>query len=78
MQEADLVILSGLNDGVWPALPGADPWLSRPMRAALGLPAPETRIGLSAHDFYHAALRPEAILTRARAPRRARPSPRAG
>jgi len=64
-QQADLVILAGLNDGVWPALPGADPWLSRPMRRRVGLPAPETRIGLAAHDFYHAALRDRVILTRA-------------
>ena len=65
MEDADLVILAGLAEGTWPALPGADPWLSRPMRARLALPSPETRIGLSAHDFYHAALRGEVILTRA-------------
>ena len=29
----------------------SDPWLSRPMRRALGLDLPERRIGLSAHDF---------------------------
>lgn len=63
-QAADLVILSGLNEGTWPALPDADPWLSRPMRRAVGLPEPEARIGLSAHDFYHAALRGRVFLTR--------------
>jgi ATP-dependent helicase/nuclease subunit B len=47
----DLVILGGLNEGTWPADVRTDPWLSRAMRASLGLPAPERRIGLAAHDF---------------------------
>ena len=34
--------------------PAADPWLSRPMRRDFGLPAPERRIGLAAHDFAQA------------------------
>ena len=29
IQSADLVILGGLNEGAWPRLPGADPWLGR-------------------------------------------------
>ncbi|HEY9215409.1 MAG TPA: PD-(D/E)XK nuclease family protein, partial [Ancylobacter sp.] len=41
-----------------------DPWLSRPMRAALGLEAPERRVGLSAHDFAQACGAPELILSR--------------
>ena len=47
----DLVILSGLNEGQWPAEAATDPWLSRPMREKLGLEAPERRTGLAAHDF---------------------------
>jgi ATP-dependent helicase/nuclease subunit B len=65
MQSADLVILAGLNEGVWPERPGADPWLSRPMREALGLPPPERRVGLAAHDFLQAACGAEVALTRA-------------
>ncbi len=42
----DLVILAGLNEGKWPAQTATDPWLSRPMRQALGLESPERRIGL--------------------------------
>ncbi|GMG82914.1 double-strand break repair protein AddB [Paralimibaculum aggregatum] len=61
---ADLVILAGLTEGTWPALPAPDPWLSRPMRAALGLPSPEARIGLAAHDLAHALHRAEVLLTR--------------
>ncbi|MBY8977040.1 double-strand break repair protein AddB [Rhodobacteraceae bacterium NNCM2] len=62
---ADLVVLAGLNEGGWPRLPSVDPWLSRPMRAALGLPPPERVIGLSAHDYLQGAMAPEVILTRA-------------
>jgi ATP-dependent helicase/nuclease subunit B len=65
LQQADRLILGGLNDGVWPPDPAADPWLSRPMRAALGLPPPERRTGLSAHDFAQALAAPEVFLTRA-------------
>lgn len=63
-EDADLVVLAGLNDGVWPAAADPGPWLSRPMHAALGLPPPERATGLSAHDFLMAACRPDAILTR--------------
>ena len=64
VQGADLVILGGLNDGIWPKLPEPDPWLSRPMREAAGLLLPERRIGLSAHDFQQAIAAPEVMLTR--------------
>ncbi len=63
--QADLVILGGLNEGTWPPQPHADPWLSRPMRATLGLPSPERRIGLTAHDFVQACGAPQVVLTRA-------------
>lgn len=65
LQRADLVILGGLNEGTWPPDPGADPWLSRPMRKALGLPSPERMVGLAAHDFAQLANAREAVLTRA-------------
>lgn len=66
LQHADLVILSGLNEGVWPAAEAADPFLSRGMRKALGLPAPERGVGLAAHDFAVAAAAPEVLITRAK------------
>ena len=62
---ADRVILGGLNEGVWPAKPKADPFLSRGMRQAAGLSAPEQRFGLAAHDFAQLAASREVILTRA-------------
>ena len=65
VQGADLVILGGLNEGVWPAAPAPDPWLNRAMRADLGLLLPERQIGLAAHDFQQAVAAPEVVLTRA-------------
>jgi ATP-dependent helicase/nuclease subunit B len=38
--------------------------MSRPMRAAFKLPAPERRIGLAAHDFVQGACAPDVFLTR--------------
>lgn len=65
LQRADLLVLGGLNEGVWPPDPQPDPWLSRPMRERFGLPLPERRIGLTAHDFVQAFAAPEIVLTRA-------------
>ena len=65
LQQADVVVLGGLNEGTWPGEPKPDPWLSRPMREEAGLPVPEQRAGLSAHDFVQAAAAPVAVLTRA-------------
>ncbi|WP_152452715.1 MULTISPECIES: double-strand break repair protein AddB [unclassified Roseivivax] len=62
---ADLMILGGLNEGTWPEMPKADPWLNRRMRADAGLTLPERRIGLSAHDFQQAVAAREVWLTRA-------------
>lgn len=54
LRHADHMILGGLNEGVWPPEPPTSPWMSRPMMTAFGLPLPERRIGLSAHDFAQA------------------------
>jgi len=65
LQHADLVVLGGLNEAVWPPQVESDPWLSRPMRRVFGLPAPERRIGAAAHDFTQALGAAEVVLTRA-------------
>jgi ATP-dependent helicase/nuclease subunit B len=65
VQGADLVILGGLNEGVWPERPAPDPWLNRAMRAEAGLLLPERSIGLAAHDYQQAIAAPEVVLTRA-------------
>ncbi|MGB3554637.1 MAG: double-strand break repair protein AddB, partial [Jannaschia sp.] len=64
VRTADLVILGGLTDGVWPDQPGVDPWLNRAMRMQCGLRLPDRSIGLSAHDFQQAAAGPEVWLSR--------------
>lgn len=66
LQKADLLVLGGLNEGVWPAQPAPDPWLAPKIRAELGLPGLDYRVGLAAHDFAGALGAPRVLLTRAR------------
>ena len=66
LQRADTVVLGGLNEGTWPAETQPSPWMSRPMMTAFGLPVPERRVGLSAHDFIQAAGAPDVFITRAK------------
>ncbi|MFZ0016183.1 MAG: double-strand break repair protein AddB, partial [Acetobacteraceae bacterium] len=62
LQTADVMVLGGLAEGVWP--PATDPgaWLSRPMRATVGLPAPEEIVGHAAHDFVSCAASARAVV----------------
>src|SRR6266446_256796 len=62
LQSVDRVVVGGLVEGVWPPEMRSDPWLSRPMRHALGLDLPERRMSLSAHDFAQALGAHEVIL----------------
>ena len=62
--QADLVIMGGLNEGTWPADPGHDTWMSRPMMRKFGLPPPERSIGLAAHDFVQGFCAPRVVMTR--------------
>jgi double-strand break repair protein AddB len=64
IQGARLVVLGGLNDGVWPASSTPDPWLNRAMRKAAGLLLPERKIGLSAHDYQQTVAAPRVVLSR--------------
>ena len=65
LQHADVVILGSLNEGTWPQAADPGPWLNRPMRQALGLPAPEQLIGDAAHIFTSLLGAAEVYLTRA-------------
>ena len=65
LQQVDLMILGGLNEGTWPEATAADPFLSRPMREMLGLPLPECLVSLAAHDFAAGLAAPQVALTRA-------------
>ncbi len=51
LQSADVMVLGGLTEGIWPPASDPGPWLSRPMRTTVGLPSPEEIVGQSAHDF---------------------------
>ncbi|MCC6890911.1 MAG: double-strand break repair protein AddB [Hyphomicrobiales bacterium] len=62
LQSVDRVVLGGLVEDAWPPETRSDPWLSRPMRRALGLDLPERRISLSAHDFAQMLGAPEVVL----------------
>lgn len=64
LQHFDVAVLGSLNEGSWPPDPSVDPWMGRTMRADFGLPSPERRIGLSAHDFAQAFCAEEIVLTR--------------
>ena len=55
LQAAEVLVLGGLAEGVWPPATDPGPWLSRPMRQAVGLPSPEEAVGQAAHDFVSAA-----------------------
>ncbi len=65
LQQADLVVLGGLNEGSWPPSAGHDPWMSRQMGREFGIALPERGIGIAAHDFAQALGAPEVALTRA-------------
>ena len=65
LQHSDVVVLGGLNEATWPGEVDPGPWLSRPMRKDFGLPTPERRIGLAAHDFAQLVAAPRVYLTRA-------------
>ena len=65
MIDVDVVVLGGLNEGIWPQIPETGAWLNRDMRAVSGLSPPERQIGRSAHDFVQSAAMPRVYLTRA-------------
>jgi ATP-dependent helicase/nuclease subunit B len=65
LQQPDLVILGALNEGTWPAAADPGAWLNRPMRAELGLPAPEDTIGRAALDITGLLGAREVVMTRA-------------
>ena len=62
LQQADRFILAGLNESVWPEPAAIDAFLPRRFRREIGLPAPEERLGLAAHDFAQLATAPDVTL----------------
>ena len=66
LQQADMLICSGLNEGTWPQIAQPDPWLAPAIRRHFKLPTLDRNIGLSAHDLATALGAQEVLLTRAR------------
>ena len=66
LMRADVILLGGLDETVWPPQAKADAFLNRPMRAELGLSSPERRIGQTAHDFVQAMGQDTIVLSRAK------------
>lgn len=66
MLSADVIVLGGLNEGIWPATPTPGPFLSRGMRREMKLSLPERRYGLAAHDFFELAANPTVFLSRSK------------
>jgi ATP-dependent helicase/nuclease subunit B len=66
LQQSDVVILAGLNEGSWPPTASTDPFLADHMRSSLGLPTSEFRLGQAAHDFAQGLGAPTVFLSRAR------------
>lgn len=64
--DADLVLLAGLDETIWPPQADSGAFLNRSMRLQLGLSPPERRIGQTAHDFSMAFGASEVVLSRAR------------
>ncbi len=65
LHQPDVVILGGLNEGVWPKATDPGPWFNRGMRNSLGLPSPEEEIGRAAHDLTQLLGTRRVIMTRA-------------
>ncbi len=51
MQTADVVILTGLNEGMFPARGYENAWLPRSVAEQIGLPSPDRKVSLQALDF---------------------------
>lgn len=64
LQQFDLVVLGAMNEESWPQAAESNPWLNRVMMKHFGLPSPEQKIGLLAHDFVQLAGSGEVVLTR--------------
>lgn len=51
MQTADVIILTGLNDGMFPSIGYENAWLPRDIANKIGMPSPNRKVSLMALDF---------------------------
>ena len=66
MQTADVVILTGLNDGMFPARGYENAWLPRDLAEKIGLPSPDRKVSLQALDFMNLSCGADVYWTRSR------------
>lgn len=66
MQTADVVILTGLNEGMFPSMGYANPWLPRGVSDKIGLPSPNHKVSLMALDFMTLSCGPDVYWLRSR------------
>ena len=64
MQTADVVILMGMNEGMFPATGYENPWLPRRIASKIGLPSPNHKVSLMALDFMNLSCGQEVYWTR--------------
>ena len=65
LQHFDYIIIGEANEGIWPKLPKADMWMSRPMMSDFGFNLPEKNIGILAFGFTKFMMTENVIITRA-------------
>lgn len=66
MQTADVVIITGLNDGMFPAKGFEHSWLPRNIAHQIGLPSSDSKVSLQALDFMTLSCAPEVYWTRSK------------
>ena len=64
LAKADLVLLGGMNEGLWPLPPAPDPWLSPLMRSRLNLPSFAATLGEANRAFLSLSCNENVIITR--------------
>lgn len=67
MQTADVVILTGLNEGMFPTIGYENSWLPRNMADKVGLPSPDRKVSLMALDFMNLSCGKEVYWLRSKA-----------
>lgn len=66
MQTADVIILTGLNEGMFPAQGYENAWLPRNLAKEIGLPSPDRKVSLQALDFMNLSCGKEVYWLRSR------------
>ncbi len=66
MQTADVVILTGLNEGMFPARGYENAWLPRGVAASVGLPSADRKVSLMSLDFMNLSCGPRVYWLRSK------------